>query len=365
MLKNVRVVVAGLVLNTVAVESSTACTCSEVAKPLKSATGTKRTLLSLSMRTPAVALALPISAQSEPLLEENCHTPSVLASALFSMTTIPVKLLAVVSLLSVKLEPPSTLSMESPLEVVSSSVMMVSIAPLVNEGASLIGSMFVVSVSPATETAEVALSVSVLKCCSEAVVGLVLKVVVVELSTACTVRVPGVPLKFVIGRKRRRLSLSTRSAELVPTVPIFSHVVPSEENCHVPCVLASDASSAIAIPVKVSAEEPSVTASVVSSNTPPNNEVTVAPAGVVSSFAEARTAPPENDGASLSSPTTTDTVAAVSPIPSVSVDVVITTVDGVVVEVVYVTEEEESIGYTLSPPTAVVLLKLGSGTKRK
>ena len=173
-----------LVLNTSAVESSTACTVRLGAVPLKCVTGTKRRRESLSINTPASVLAVPISAQFVPLFEENCHAPSVLASAVFATTTIPTKLLAVVSFVSWKFEPPSKLSTDSPLGAVTPSSMLLSVAPPTKEGASLTTLMLDVKSTPNSATEDVPSSAVVSNATREILPVLKLKLPVYEPSIA-------------------------------------------------------------------------------------------------------------------------------------------------------------------------------------
>ena len=137
------------------------------------------------------------------------------------------------------------------------------------------------------------------------------------------------------------VSLSTIPAAVV-TVLISAQVVPlSDENCHTPSVLESEASATITMPANVSAEEPPEMVSTLSSNSEENMDEIVAPAGsAVSSSTAVRAPGPVKEGSSFTSPiiTPNDTPA---PIPS-SVDT------EPALTVVSVEPEVKPLVYTLS-----------------
>ena len=154
-------------------------------------------------------------------------------------------------------------------------------------GASFTLVMLVSSATPDAATWEVEVSVVVLKVWR---VAPLVNAVVALSSTAWTVSEPGAPLKLAAGRKRRRVSVFSRRAAVVETVPTSRQVSPLVLYCHLPCPDAL-ASVATAIPVKVSP-------SAVSLNLLLNSELTVAPGGSgASSSTAASEAPPVKLGA--------------------------------------------------------------------
>ena len=170
--------------------------------------------------------------------------------------------------------------------------------------------MLVPNAVPLAPTFEVtASSVVVSKLCR---VAPLVKVVVLELSTACTVNPPGVPTNSRSGKKRRLVLLESSKPAVVDTAVLLTlnQVLPSVLYCHVPCVLLLAASATTTMPASVLAVEPPVWVSVVSTNFADKRLFTVAPAPGVALSALARvTAPAVKLGASFTALTTTLAVA--------------------------------------------------------
>ena len=105
----------------------------------------------------------------------------------------------------------------------------------------------------------------------------------VELSARRTVNSAGVPLKFATGTKRRLSAAATYNPLFVDTVPTLCQPVTSWYS-QAPSVLALALLPTITTPAKLFALEPpvpDVTVSAVSTNSPLNRVLTVAPGAAV------------------------------------------------------------------------------------